>query len=218
LKNLLDIRLHALKAVDAILAALQTTFAQPNLLGDGVDFRYLENDPANSKVWICDPDAREGYDRTGNRMLITVSRGDFQPMDMHLHNRGQSSWNADAREFTDLCNTPVFIRCEAGNKTQSEMLASIVYQALKWFRPDLMKEFDLFDLKVTSVGSPTQLTGVQGEPWLTGVSLVVSTQEVCQISEIKNSLNRLELIGRIKKSALAAFDIQSDQLGGVDGG
>ena len=93
--NRLDVRLHALKAVDGILAALQTTFAQTNLLGDDNPYLFNGEDPKNSKTWICDPEGREGYERSGNRMIITVARGDCQPMNLHLHNAAQSgSWNA----------------------------------------------------------------------------------------------------------------------------
>ena len=102
----LDVRLHALKAVDGILAALQTTFAQTNLLGDDNPYLFNGDDPKNSKTWICDPEGREGYERSGNRMIITVARGECQPMDMHLHNAGQSgSWNAPM-QYSDLYQTP----------------------------------------------------------------------------------------------------------------
>jgi hypothetical protein len=208
MKNLLDVRLHALKAVDATLAALQTTFSQPNLLGDGNDFRYIDGDAENSKVWVCDPDSRDGYDRTGSRMIVMVSRGEFQPMNMHLHNQGQGGFTEEKQPFTDLGRTPIFIKCEAGNKIHSEILASIVYQVLKFFRRDLMKELDIFELEVVSVSAPIQLKGVQGEPWQTVVSLRVETQEMFQISTITNSMNKFELVATIKKKAadLASFD------------
>jgi hypothetical protein len=204
--NKIDVRLHAMKAVDGILAALQTTFAQTNLLGDDNPYLFVDNDPKGSKVWICDPDAREGYERSGNRMLITVARGDCQPMNMHLHNRAQDgSWNSP-RSYSDLYQTPVMIRCEAGNKTESEILASIAEQILKFFREDLMKEFDIYEIKVNSVSSPGKIEGVQGEPWQTSVMVSVQTQEMFQITTLMNQLNRLNIVKQFVSTAGKIYD------------
>ncbi len=189
-----------MRAVDGILAALQTTFAQDNLLGDGNPYRFIAGDPKNSRVWVCDPDAREGYDRNGGRMVITVARGDCQPMNMHLHNRAQSSMTGP-KLYSDMYRTPVYVRCEAGNKTQSETLAAICDQVLKYFREDLMTELDIHELKVNAISSPAVLAGVAGEPWQTTVSLAVDTQETFQISEFTNQLNKLRIVSEIKKSA-----------------
>jgi hypothetical protein len=199
--NRLDVRLHALKAVDGILAALQSTFAQTNLLGDDNPYLFNGDDPKGSQVWICDPEGREGYDRSGNRMIITVARGDCQPMNMHLHNQAQSGgWNS-AANYSDLYQTPVIIRCEAGNKVESEVLASICAQILKFFRQDLMTEFDIYEIKVNSISSPGKIEGVAGEPWQTSVMVAVQTQEMFQITTLMNQLNRLNLVKTFKKTA-----------------
>jgi hypothetical protein len=204
--NQLDIRLHALKAVDAILAALQSTFARPEMLGLDDAYRFNRDDVKGSKVWICDPESKTGFERGTNRMLITVSRGEFQPLDMHFLNKGQSSFSDPTQNFTDLCRTPVTIACEAGNKLQSEMLASVVYQILKFFRSDLMKEFDLMHLSVNGVSSPMQVTGVTGNPWITQVSVRLETQEMFQLTELFNDVNKLEIMATIKNTAITAFD------------
>ena len=188
-----------MRAVDGITAALQATFSQENLLGDGNPYRFTAGDPQNSRLWVCDPDSREGYDRAGGRMLVMVSRGDCQPMNLHLHNRGQSAWN-DPKLYSDMYQTPVYIRCEAGNKIQSETLASICDQVLKYFREDIIAEFDIHELKVNAISSPGQISGVAGEPWQTTVSMMVQTQETFQISEFANSLNKVRIMMEIKKS------------------
>lgn len=204
--NHLDIRLHALKAVDAILAALQSSFARPEMLGLDDAYRFNRDDPKNSKVWICDPESKAGFERGNNRMLITVSRGEFQPLDMHMQNKGQSSFSDPTQNFTDLCRTPITISCEAGNKLQSEMLASIGYQILKFFRLDLMKEFDLFHLSVNGVSAPMQITGTTGNPWVTQISVRLETQEMFQLTELFNDVNKVEIMATIKNTAITAFD------------
>lgn len=195
----LDGRLYSMRAVDGILAALQSTFSQENLLGDGNPFRFNPLDPQNSRLWVCDPDGREGYDRSGGRMIITVARGDCQPMNLHLHNHAQSAWT-EPQQYSDMYQTPVYIRCEAGNKLQSETLAAICDQVLKYFRQDIMAEFDIHEFKVNTVTSPAQISGVAGEPWQTTVSLSVMTQETFQISEFTNQLNKVRIIAEIKKN------------------
>ena len=194
----IDIRLHALKGVDAILAALQTSFARPDLLGVPDTFRYNKDDPKNSRVWICDPESKAGFDRGSNRMLITVSRGEFQPDDLHFQNRAQSSFGESQQNFSDLCRTPVLVTCEAGNKLQSEILASICYQLIKFFRQDLMTEFDIFHLTVSGVSSPVQITGAVGSPWVTTVTLRVETQEMFQLTQLSNDVNRIKILAEIK--------------------
>jgi hypothetical protein len=203
--NNVDVRLHALKAVNAILAALQSTFARPDLLGISNEYLFNPEDPKNSRLWICDPGSHEKYDRSGNRMLVMVQRGEFQPMDMHLHNVGQGSFSDPAASFTDLCRTPIFIRCEAGNSLQSETLASVCYQVLKFFRRDLAAEFDLHELVVSSVSPASQIGSVSGSPWVTTVTCRVDTQEMFQLFELGNDMNKFEIIAKIKKT-VASFD------------
>jgi len=206
--NQLDIRLHALKGVDAILAALQTTFSNPKLLGLDETYFY-SGDVKTSPVWICDPQSKTGFERGSNRMLITVSRGEFQPNDMHMQNRGQSaSFSSSTQSFTDMCTTPVYISCEAGNSVQSEMLASVVYQILKFFRQDLMTEFDLFHLTVSGISSPAQASGTVGSPWITTVSVRLQTQEMFQLTQLTNDVNRVKIVAQIKDAARVLVDEQ----------
>ena len=102
--------------------------------------------------------------------------------------------------YSDLYQTPVYVRCEAGSKLQSETLASICDQVLKYFREDIMTEFDIHELKVNAVSSPGQIGGVAGEPWQTTVSVTVQTQETFQISEFANQLNKVRIRTEIHKS------------------
>lgn len=187
-----DVRLGAMKAVDVILAALQTTFQLPNLANGTNPFRYLPEDPQQSKVWISDAEGRLAGDRGGNRMLILVDRGDYTPMDLHLHNHGGGF--ADEKSFSDLGRTMVMVTCEGGNRVQSEQLASVVYQIIKAFRHDLMAEFDIFNLQPMSVGRATQAEGTQGAPYSTTVAIQVETQETLFITEAANSLNRMDFV------------------------
>ncbi len=199
--NQLDIRLHAIKGVDAILAALQTSFSHPDMLG--VDQTYLyTGDVKTSPVWICDPQSKDNFERGSNRMLITVSRGEFQPNNMHMLGRAQQeSFSSVTQPFSDMCTTPVSITCEAGNSVQSEILASIVYQVLKFFRMDLMKEFDIFDIAVNGISSPIRATGAVGSPWLTTISVRLQTQEMFQLTELTNDLNKIKIVAQIKETA-----------------
>jgi hypothetical protein len=186
-----DVRLHALKAVDAVLAALQSTFAQADLIEGDNPFRFVAGDAKGSKVWICDPEGRDSFDRTSGRMLIMVYRGEFQPQDLHLANHADGAW--DSKGYSDIGQTNVFIQCEAGNKTQSETIASIVFQILKMYRLEIQREFDIYDLKPYSVSAPSKQLGVTGEPWATTVSVRVQTQEMFRITERANTLNNLDI-------------------------
>lgn len=138
-------------------------------------------------------------------MIITVARGDVQPMDMHLHNQADGSWNSP-KNYSDMYQTPVFVRCEAGNKLQSETLASICDQVLKFFRRDIMAEFDIHDYSVKSITSPIQIAGVAGEPWQTSVIVQVQTQEMFQITEFANTMNKLNVVQQFKKTAAKKYD------------
>lgn len=212
MSDALDLRLHALKAVDVILAALQTAFAEESLIEGQNPYRYLANDPKNSKLFICDPEGRTGFDRSGNRLLICVYRTDFQPQNLHMHNHADGA--SDGRTYSDLCNTNVYIQCEAGNKTQSEALASIVYQILKMFRLDLMREFDIFNLNPSTVGAPTQLASVKGEPWSTTVSVQVQTQESYHITELANHMNHVKIRQTLKENVARTMTLDANPDGG----
>lgn len=181
-----------MRAADAILAALQATFALPNLIDGGNPFRFIDGDPANSKVWICDPESKIDFDRGGSRALILVDRLDYSPGNLHLLNSAGGDFDRTT-EYTDLGSTVVVISCEGGNKYQSEQLGSICYQILKRFRLDLMREFNLHSLTPTSVSRATQIEQAQGSPWVTTVTVRVETQERFKVLEIANQLNKLTI-------------------------
>jgi len=212
MSDALDIRLHALKAVDVILAALQAAFAEERLIDGKNPFRFVQSDPKNSKLWICDPEGRTGFDRSGNRLLICVYRSDFQPQGLHLLNHVGGA--TDERQYSDLCTTNVYIQCEAGNKTQSEVLASIAYQILKMYRGDMMREFDIYDIAPLSVSAPQQLANIKGEPWSTTVSVRVQTQESYQITELANHMNHVQIVQRYKANSLKLASLDATPQGG----
>lgn len=190
--DLVDARLDALRASDAILAALQATFAIPTLIDGRNPFLFIPNDPAASKIWICDPESKLLVDRAGSRPLILVERLDYQPSNLHLMNYGGGDFN-DVSEFSDLGITSVVAHCEAGSKYASEILASIVYQALKRFRLDIMREFHIHAFNVLGVSRPIQVEQGVGSPWITDVTIRVETQERFTVIDVANRLSAVEI-------------------------
>ena len=188
-----DVRLSALRAVDTILAVLQSTFAQPDFIEGDNPYLFVPGDAKGSRTWICDSEGRSQYDRTSGRMLILVTRGDFSSQNLHLANRADGAW--EQKNFSDLGNTTVYVQCEAGNKQQSEALASIVFQLIKRYRLVLMKEFDIYKITPTRVGAPAEVAGgtAQGKPWATTAEIQVVTQETYSIHEKSNALNLVDV-------------------------
>jgi len=188
-----DVRLSALRAVDTIIAVLQSTFAQPDLIEGSNPFLFIPNDPKGSHVWICDTEGKSQYDRTSGRGLMLVYRGSFVPQNLHLMNRADGAWTQ--KNYSDLATTTVFVQCEAGNKIQSETLGSIVFQLIKRYRAVLMKEFDIYRLTPMEVSAPIEVAGgqAQGKPWATTVTIQVVTQETYTIREKKNALNIVDV-------------------------
>lgn len=201
-----------MRAPDAILAALQATFALPTLIDGANPFRFVPEDPANSKLWICDPESKIEFDRGGSRAMILVDRLDYTPNNLHLHNNAGGDFN-QTTEFSDLGVTMVVVSCEGGNKYQSEQLGSIVYQIIKAFRHDLMREFDMHSLTPVSVSRSTQIEQAQGSPWITTVMIRVETQERFKVVEAANQLNHL-VINRVYQSNLEKRKIDSITLDG----
>lgn len=208
----IDLRLDAMRAADAILAALQATFALPNLIDGGNPYRFVPNDPANSKLWICDPESKIEHDRGGSRAMILVDRLDYSPSNLHLLNNAGGDFDATT-EFSDLGVTTVVVSCEGGNKYQSEQLGSIVYQIVKRFRLDLMREFGIHSLKPSSVSRSTQIEQAQGSPWVTTVTIRVETQEHFKVLELANPLNKVQ-ISQVFQSNLERRQISSVTLDG----
>jgi hypothetical protein len=191
-----DIRKRAgpLRVVDSILAVVQDAFADPLLCGAGMDNPFLFNpeDPVNSRLWITDPGGRVASERSGARSQITVERGEYVPGEMHLQNYAGGSMSADEQQFTDLTDTSVFISCEGGSRTASEALAWAAYLVLKLFRRDIMRDLDLMDLKLSSIGVPSP-TAAPGFPWQTIVTARVKIQEHAAASLLANQLSQLAI-------------------------
>lgn len=205
-RDLLENRLEAIKVTDVILAALQAAFASDKLVDGGNPYRFIRDDPANSRVWVCDPDSRVEFSETdGNRLIVMVSRGDYVPSDLHLHNRGDGGWDG-VEELYDHATTMVFVQCEAGNKTSSEVLASICYNILKLFRRELMQQYDILNIKFHAISPATANSDVPGNPWITNVSLRLETQERFRMTEIANHLNHLlvnaEMAANVKRQII----------------
>ena len=194
-----DLRLDAMRAADAVLAALQATFALPNLIDGGNPFLFVDADPARSKLWICDPESKLSHDRGGSRAMILVDRLEYTPSNLHLFNSAGGDFDRTS-EFSDLGTTVVVVSCVGGNKYQSEQLGSLVYQIIKRFRLDLMREFNLHSITPISVSRSTQIEQATGSPWVTTVSLRVETQERFKIVEISNQLNQIHIVRRFQSN------------------
>jgi len=193
-----DIRLPALRAVDAVIAALQSTFALDNLIDGHNPYRFIENDPARSPVWICHAEARQQGDRAGNAKFITVSRGEYVPQDLHMLGNAGSNFS-DTFEYSDLADTLVLINCEGASAIESETLASISYSILKMYRIDLQREFELHNLTPVSIGTPSRIPTAVGAPYVTTVAIKIQTQERFTLREIANQLNHVDIVQRASR-------------------
>lgn len=208
----LDQRLPAIRVRDVILAALQAAFAREDLIGNNKPNPYLfvRNDPAQSPVWISTPEGQlKQAERDGKRRLVTVTRGDYIPSELHQHNYA-GGWHAKGQDdFKDLGTTQVSVQCQDGSETGSEVLASICYFVLKLFRRQLMEEYDITNLHVLGISPPIYMEQTPGQPWLSIVNLRVEVEEHARMLEISNRLNRLDIAGQLTQNAtvvLASLD------------
>jgi len=188
--------LPALRATDIILAVLQAAFTSPTLLGSTNPLRFVRDDPKNSPVWICGPEGRTNSERDGRAQTITVQRGDYVPNELHLHNH-QGGNLSDQMSFTDLAAIPVFILCEAGNRVASEVLASVAYNVLKMFRRNIMKDFDVHNIRLMSISTANPMTDAAGSPFVTTVSVRVEIQEYALLTELATHVNVVGLKGLV---------------------
>lgn len=189
----LEYRLTPIRVVDSVLSTLQTTFANPNLFGDGQNpLLFVRGDPKHSSVWVCDPESRISVERDGSRMLIMVSRGDYVPQNMHLGQYAGGEMTGD-KYFSDSADCPVFVDCEAGSKLSSDRLAAICYFVLKQFRLAIMAEYDLQDLRVLSVSPPVNQGDAPGSNWICRVSVNIAIQEHALVSDVANVMNTLDV-------------------------
>jgi hypothetical protein len=197
------VRLQAFQAADVILAALQALFAEPKLIDDSSPFLFVPGQPQSSKVWVCDPESRQ-LTRDGNRMIVMVSRGEYQPQELHLMNRMEitsGGGGSNVRDLSDLGTTGVSIMCEGGNKSQSEALASISYSVLKYFRPQLMADYDIHSIRFLGIGPATHYPNNNPTPcWITTISLRIETQDHVRVTDIAEQLNKLNITAAVTKN------------------
>lgn len=189
----LDQRLPLIRIRDVILAALQSAFADENLVPGGNPFLFVRNDVKASKVWICTPEGAHKYERDNRRGLVTVERGDYIPSEMHLHNISGMSFSGGQSDFSDLASTNILIRCQHGSETMSEVVASACYTILKTFRIQLMQEFDIHSLHIIGITAPVYQPETPGEPWECIINMRVQMQEFSRMTEVANHLNHLEI-------------------------
>lgn len=198
-------RVMPVRVVDTVLALLQAAFSQDNLMDDKNPFRFNRQDPKNSRLWICDPDSRIDTERDGRRMLISVTRGDLIPAEAHLHNVAGGNMHGEI-EFSDLVSTTISVQCEAGSRTSVEALAHACYALIKLFRRQLMKDYEITNLKVLGISPAQRTEGMPGDPWLCVVSLRCEYQERSVMSELSNHLNYLNISAGIQEHLVAQQD------------
>lgn len=206
----IDLRLPAIKSADFILATLQSAFSQDDLVDGTNPYRYIPNQPQNSKVWVCAKPQRIDT-RDGNRMIVTVSRGDYLPQDLHLYNNAGGNFG-DIRNQSDLASTTIYIECEAGNDTASEVLASVCYEVIKKFRLEIMAEFDVHSLRPMAISPPQERPGVPGKVWVTTVTVKVDVQEFGKMTEVANRLNAMtirEAASQLRQQRILQLDTSS---------
>lgn len=181
-----------IRVVDVILATLQAAFSSEVLIDGRNPLRFNRDDPKNSRVWVCSPEARLDSERDGRRMFVTVERSDYVPSEMHMQNYAGGNLT-DQSSFTDLASTMVMVHCEGGNRSASEFLAFCCYSILKLFRRQIINDFDMTNMHLVNISTPRRQDGIPGDPWITTVTLKVELQEFAFMTELANHLNQLSL-------------------------
>lgn len=204
-------RVMPVRVVDIVLALLQATFSQADLMDGKNPMRFNRQDPKNSRLWICDPDGRVDTERDGRRMLVSVTRGELTPAEAHLHNVAGGDMHGTT-EFADLVSSPVLVQCEAGSRTSVEVLAHACYSIIKLFRRQLMQEYDITNIKVMGITPPQRTEGVPGDPWLCTVMLRCEYQERATMTQLANHLNYLTINSSLKEHLVAQQDPTKPEL------
>jgi len=208
-------RVMPVRVVDIILALLQATFSQAELMDGKNPLRFNRQDPKNSRLWICDPDGRIDTERDGRRMLVSVTRGELTPAEAHLHNVAGGDLHGTT-EYSDLVSSPIMIQCEAGSRTSVEVLAHACYSVIKLFRRQLMKDYEITNIKVLGITPPQRTEGIPGDPWLCVVMLRCEYQERATMTELANHLNYLNINTSMKEHLVAQQDPTKPELKTVD--
>jgi hypothetical protein len=190
---MMDFRLPAIRARDAILGILQAAFADPELTGGSPDYQFQAHDPQGSPVWITTTAGRPAYPRDGRAKLIVVDRGDYIPQELGQLNTQYPGFDG-TQTLSDIGHTSIYIRCEATTETGSEVLASICYTVLKVFRREIQREYDLVTIRLGGISAPLLEAEKESQPWVTVVTLNVGVQEYAVLTEITNRLNRLDIL------------------------
>jgi hypothetical protein len=204
-------RVMPVRVVDIILALLQATFGQADLMDGKNPMRFNRQDPKNSRLWICDPDGRVDTERDGRRMLVSVTRGELTPAEAHLHNVAGGDMHGTT-EFSDLVSSAIMVQCEAGSRTSVEVLAHACYSIIKLFRRQLMQEYDITNIKVMGITPPQRTEGVPGDPWLCTVMLRCEYQERATMTQLANHLNYLTINSSLKEHLVAQQDPTKPEL------
>ncbi|MFA6132437.1 MAG: chitobiase/beta-hexosaminidase C-terminal domain-containing protein [Phycisphaerae bacterium] len=208
-------RVMPVRIVDIMLALLQAAFSQADLMDGKNPLRFNRNDPKNSRLWICDPDARIDTERDGRRMLVSVTRGEMEPAEAHLHNVAGGDMHGNI-EFSDLVSATVAIQCEAGSRTSVEVLAHACYSVIKLFRRQVMKDYNITNLRVLGITAPQRTEGMPGDPWLCTVMVRCEYQERSMMSELANHLNYLNIKSSMKENLVAQQDPTKPELKTVE--
>lgn len=193
----LDRRLPALRIRDVILAALQSTFALPDLFGrSGNPFLFMRDDPKSSNIWISTPTSATKFERDGRRALVTVERMEYIPDELHLLNLNSANFS-DTKDYTDKASAVIVIRCQHGSETAVENVASICYHILKVFRPQLMRDYDIHSIRMLGISPPVPVTQDR-DMWECTVNLRVEVQEDARMIDVANHLNHLDISAAMK--------------------
>jgi hypothetical protein len=208
-------RVMPVRVVDIVLALLQSAFSQADLMDGKNPLRFNRQDPKNSRLWICDPDGRIDTERDGRRMLVSVTRGELTPAEAHLHNVAGGDLHGTT-EFSDLISAQVAVQCEAGSRTSVEVLAHACYSIIKLFRRQLMKDYEITNIKIMGITSPQRTEGIPGDPWLCSVMLRCEYQERATMTELANHLNYLNINAGLKEHLIAQQDPTMPELLTVD--
>jgi hypothetical protein len=177
-------------AKDLILKFLQDLFSEPELY-DGKNDYLWKPSLADSKILIADA-YTEDLEQMEKRPAIVLRRGGTGWMNTSLENRQFVSFKTGARTFKDLIHTDLTAECISRNGLESELLADLVFQGIKFFALQI-RQRGAFWVDSVTMGAETLIqSDSQQELSAVPVGVRLIFQHSWQVTPSAETLQKIE--------------------------
>jgi len=141
------------------------------------DYKWLKDQEATG-IHIADQ-WTENLERPEARPALIISRGPIS-----WENRGgidqheSSSFGSGAKRFTDMLFSQVTVNCFSREGLEAELLANLVFQAVRFFARELRNQTNIFEIDSASFGSEALIQSDSKVDWtVVPVSVVLHFQD-----------------------------------------